>query len=404
MNLPLSPFVRLERLLQIESSSEQVKTLALHIGEPQTPTVNVMNMIHSHKEGFYKYPPVEGTIAYRNAVREWLKARYKIEKTGDIAILPTGGSREALFQIALACKVFSVAQEGSNKSVILLPEPFYHVYAGTAGLLGMKIYPLPLREESDFMPDFDAVPTEILQETLCAYICSPNNPTGAVMTHKQLADIANLAREHHFTVISDECYSEIYRATPPASMLEVVKSDVGLLHHVWVVNSLSKRSGVPGLRLGFVASHPDLINSLKTVRQYAAAQVPLPILAAGVELWQDETHVESHRHYYNKLFSISKQVLEDNQKQTKINIPEGGMFLWLNVGNGEECAKQLWQQYHIKVMPGRYMCHFDEDNFVSHQDLTTTGDPYIRIAIVHEEAILRPALEKIAHFLLTNNG
>ncbi|MCH9852775.1 MAG: aminotransferase class I/II-fold pyridoxal phosphate-dependent enzyme [Alphaproteobacteria bacterium] len=397
-HLPASPYLRLNQLLSgISTPKEDAKALMLHIGEPQRPVPDNVGKVIAHEaHEFGMYPPASGTIAFRQAVREWVHNRYDIETDNDIAVLPSCGGREALFQIAL-CTQFT-QYHNKPDPVVLLPNPMYHVYQGAAKIAGYRAYPLDLNAQNGFIPDFSNIPEDILHNTVLCYICNPNNPTGSVMGLQQLQQIADDAAKYDFAIVADECYSEIYRQTPPPSFLQLLPQNPNLLQRLWVVNSLSKRSGTPGLRVGIVITHHDLSNNLQSLRGFSGAHVPPPLLSAAVKLLQDEQHVKQGRAYYNHLFDVVADVFTQMGCADKINLPEAGMFLWVNVKDGEAFAKKLWQEQHIKVMPGRYMCLAQEETA---KPQPTSGDEYVRIAIVHEEKILRPALEKIAQFLLT---
>ncbi len=414
-HLPMSPYAHLNNLLkqldpsQLESSQKNTPqkdtpALMLHIGEPQRPVPKfVGDIIHQKQANFGFYPPAGATDEFREAVRKWVHQRYHLTPEQPLAVQPTCGGREALFQIALCLQ--SMQHLNKTDPVLLLPNPMYHVYQGAAKMAGFRAYPLNLTEENNYTPDFTTIPEDILQNTVLCYICNPNNPTGSVMDMARLNQIADDAEKYHFHIVADECYSEIYRQTPPVSFLQLLPTRPELLNRLWVVNSLSKRSGTPGLRIGMVITSDELSQYLQSLRSFSGAHVPPPLLSAAVALLQDEQHVVEGRAYYNQLFKIVKDVFAKKDCLDYIDIPEAGMFLWLKVGNkhddghnnGEDFAQKLWQTHHIKVIPGRYMCLAQENGSA---DSNTPGDKYVRIAIVHQETILRPALEKIAQFLL----
>ncbi len=233
-----------------------------------------------------------------------------------------------------------------------MPNPFYHVYAGAAAAAGAEPYFLNATEENGFFPEIAAIPAAILKRTELAYVCSPANPQGAVAPLSYLTEWLKLARAHNFVLASDECYSEIYRGTPPHGALEAARDLGGSLDNLIIFHSLSKRSSGAGLRSGFVAGEARLIQRQAQLINFGGVATPYPILAAATELWQDEEHVADYRAKYIENFNAAQDALEDIFGEVRA---EGGFFLWLDVGDGEAAAKALWEQAAIKVLPGGYM-------------------------------------------------
>jgi aspartate/methionine/tyrosine aminotransferase len=239
------------------------------------------------------------------------------------------------------------------------------------------------------MPEIAAIPEAILKRTALAYICSPSNPQGAVAPLSYLCDWLKLARQHNFVLASDECYSEIYRGTPPHGALEAARDLGGALGNLIVFHSLSKRSSGAGLRSGFVAGEARLIQRQAQLINFGGVATPYPILAAATELWQDEEHVASYRAKYVENFNAAQDALEDIFGEVRA---EGGFFLWLDVGDGEAAAKALWQEAAIRVLPGGYMARADANGF-------NPGQRYIRVALVLEPAEMSAALKRMAPVL-----
>ncbi len=397
MQLPSSPYKKLNDLLSETQLNENLTPLMLHIGEPQSAVPDcVIPAIIEAQKNFGRYPPPASTDEFTDAVTQWVARRYAVTMDNNFAVLPCSGGREALFQIALATKLTD--NNIKKTPTILMPDPMYHVYQGAAKMANYRAYAYPLCEDNQFMPDLSAIPADILSNTILCYVCNPNNPTGSVMDLAQLAKMADIATQYDFQIVADECYSEIYREStkPPASFLELLPNNPELLQRLWVVNSLSKRSGVPGMRIGIIITHRDYGSQLQNLRSFSGAHVPPPLLSAACLLYHDETHVTQARNYYNQLFTIAHDCFAEIGAAKAVTIPDGAMFLWLKVGDGEQFTQDLWAQEQIKLMPGRYMCL---DHLDPQQKQITVGDEYVRIAIVHPANILRPALQKIAQFL-----
>jgi aspartate/methionine/tyrosine aminotransferase len=301
--------------------------------------------------------------------------------------MPVSGTREALFHIALSA-VPELAP-GEEKPVVLMPNPFYHVYAGAAAAAGAEPYFLNATEENGFFPDIAAIPPAILGRTALAYVCSPANPQGSVAPLSYLTQWLKLARAHDFVLASDECYSEIYRGTPPHGALEAARDLGGSLDNLIIFHSLSKRSSGAGLRSGFVAGEARLIQRQAQLINFGGVATPFPILAAATELWQDEAHVEDYRAKYIENFNAAQDALGGIFGEVRA---EGGFFLWLDVGDGEAAAKALWAEAAIKVLPGGYMARPDAQGF-------NPGQRYIRVALVLEPAEMSAALKRMAPVL-----
>jgi len=289
-----------------------------------------------------------------------------------------------LFHLALA--TVPEWQAGAARPAVLMPSPFYHVYAGAAAVAGAEPIFLPATPANGFLPEPELVAPEILARTALAYVCSPANPQGAVASHDYLARWIALARRHGFTVAFDECYAEIYRGEPPAGALEAAE---GSLDNLVVLHSLSKRSGAPGLRSGFVAGDQRLIRRLTQLVNFGGTAPSFPALAASAALWREESHVEAGRARYGRSFAIAERLLGN---RFGFVAPRGGFFLWLDVGNGEAAARRLWAEAGLRVLPGAYMARPDAEG-------RNPGDPYIRVALVHEPEVVEEGLERLVHVL-----
>jgi aspartate/methionine/tyrosine aminotransferase len=394
------PFTRLSRLLDGlapgRSPASDGAPILLSIGEPQhQPPGFVAEEIARHAAGWSRYPPSRGTEAYREAAAAWLLRRYglpssaaapgaTIDPARSLMALP--GTREGLFFATLA----TVPRSGDGRPpVVLIPNPFYHVYAGAALAAGAEPVFVPAPRETGFLPDFAALDPAILERTAYCTLCTPSNPQGAAASLEELEDLIVLARRHGFVVAFDECYAELYNDLPPAGALQAAAALGGSLDRMLVFHSLSKRSSASGLRCGFVAGEPGLIETLDEVLRVGGAGVPLPVQAAGTRLWREEDHVAENRAHYRANFAVAERVLGNRFGFRK---PDGGFFLWLEVGDGEQAALELWRSAGIKVLPGAYMCAEDEAG-------ENPGSPYIRVALVYDRDVTEAALGRISEVL-----
>ena len=381
------PFTRLAALLKDPPGAEPI---VMSIGEPQHPAPPmVAEVLAREAAGWSRYPPMAGTPVFRAAAAAWLNKRYALpEGMLDPAtqILPLAGTREGLYLIA---QVTCGDRPDGRPPVVLLPNPFYQVYAGAAVLAGAEPVFVPGSVAAGFLPDFAQVPAEVLSRAALAFICTPANPQGAVATEAQLVEAIGIARRHGFTLAVDECYSEIYDRTPPTGALQAAAATSGGFDNVVVFHSLSKRSSVPGLRVGFVAGDARVISAFGRLRSYGGASVPLPALAVATALWQDETHVETNRALYRAKFDIAEELLRGRHGFYR---PAGGFYLWLDVGDGEAAALKLWRGAGIRTLPGAYLARTGADG-------TNPGKPYIRIALVQDVPTTRRALQRISEIL-----
>ena len=384
------PFQRLRDLLGPLTPPADTEALALHLGEPQhTPPAIVARTLAENAHLWGRYPPVDGTAEFRAAVGAWLTRRYGLgEGTFDCdrQVLPIAGSREALFMVGQA--VVPV-EKNARRPVVLIPNPFYQVYLGAAVIAGAETVLLPATPEHGFLPDLDAIAEETLSRTALMYLCTPSNPQGAVADLRYLEKAVRLAQTFDFVLAVDECYAEIYNGEPPTGTLQACHSLEGGLRNVLVFHSLSKRSSVPGLRSGFVAGDPVLIEAFKRLRSYASAGVSLPALAASAALWREETHVEENRALYQAKFEAADEIFA---RYPGFRRPDGGFFLWLHVGDGEETTRRLWRDEAIRVLPGAYLAREDASG-------SNPGAPFIRIALVHDLDTVTAALRRVIKVL-----
>ncbi|HHS94600.1 MAG TPA: aminotransferase class I/II-fold pyridoxal phosphate-dependent enzyme, partial [Rhodobacterales bacterium] len=300
-------------------------------------------------------------------------------------ILPLNGTREGLFNAAIALCPEEVR---GQKPVVLIPNPFYQVYAVAALAVGAEPVFVPATAKTGFLPDFSALPKDILNRTAIAYLCSPSNPQGAVASREDLAENIALAEKHDFQIFADECYAEIYRDTPPPGALEVATEGGADPERVVVFHSLSKRSNLPGLRSGFAAGGAESIARMKQLRTYAGAPLPLPLQRVAERAWGDEAHVEASRSLYREKYAIADEVFAGVPGYKP---PQAGFFLWLPVEDGEAAALELWTKTGIRVLPGAYLAReVNGDN---------PGKRYIRVALVATKEETEAALATIRRTL-----
>jgi N-succinyldiaminopimelate aminotransferase len=381
------PFARLTTLL---GGAVTPDSIVMSIGEPQhKPPALVAEVLAANAALWGKYPPANGSADFRAAVADWLQRRFRLPAgmvNADTGILPVSGTREALYLIAQT--VVGEAGEGT-KPVVLLPNPFYQVYAGAAIMAGAEPLFVPGAHGPASQPDYSTLPAEVLRRTRLAYLCSPANPQGSVAALDLLVRTVRLARHYGFVLAVDECYSEIWDREEPAGALTACAALGEGCANVVVFHSLSKRSSVPGLRSGFVAGDEAVMAAFARLRSYAGAATPLPVLAAAAALWRDETHVTENRELYRAKVDMAEGICAGRFCFVR---PDGGFFLWLNVGDGEQAALALWRQARIRVLPGAYLARTGSDG-------VNPGAPYIRVALVHDLDTTRLALTRLAEVL-----
>ena len=366
-NLPAYAFPRLRALLDPHAPGGDV--LHMTIGEPKHAfPAWVADVIAEHSAEFNKYPPNEGSPELLQSIATWLQARYGVGVNPAEQIMALNGTREGLYNAAMALCPETL---GGKPPVILIPNPFYQVYMVAALSIGAEPVFVPATAESGFLPDYTALPPEVLDRTAIAYLCSPSNPQGAVASRTYWRDLIGLAEKHDFQIFADECYSEIYRDTPPVGGLQMAAEFGADPERVVVFHSLSKRSNLAGLRSGFASAGPRSIAQLKQLRTYSGAPLPLPLQRAATKVWADEAHVIENRALYGEKFEMADEIFAG---VSGYNSPEAGFFLWLDVGDGEAAALKLWQDTGVRVLPGAYLSRDVQG--------ANPGKNYIRVALV----------------------
>lgn len=381
-HLPEYAFPRLRALLSdiVPSLPEGEAPVVMTIGEPRHAFPEwVPEVMAAAAKELGKYPPNEGTPELLAAISGWLKRRHRID-VPPAQITALNGSREGLFN---ACIALCPEEKRGKRPKVLVPNPFYQVYAVAAAAVGAEAVFVTADQSSGHLPDFAGLPAEVLDAAAIAYLCSPANPQGTVASELYLEELITLAESHDFLVFADECYSEIWRDAPPVGALEVAWR-MGLPHRVVMFNSLSKRSNLPGARSGFAAGGPEAIARLRQLRSYSGAPLPLPMQRISERAWADEEHVGPNRALYQQKYAIADRIFGNVPGYLP---PEGGFFLWLPVADGEAAARKLWQEAGIQVLPGAYLSR--------EVDGHNPGKGYIRVALVDDAARTEAALTRL---------
>ena len=376
-NLPVYAFPRLRSLLDAHAPGGDV--VHMSIGEPKHAFPQwVTDVIAENAAGFNSYPQNEGTDALRGAIADWFGRRYSVELDASKNILALNGTREGLYNAAMA---LCPEKKNGQTPVILSPNPFYQVYMVAALSIGAEPVFVSATAATGHLPDYASLSPDILNRTTAAYICSPANPQGAVATREYWADLISLAEQYDFRIFADECYCEIYRDQPPVGAMQVAREIGADPERVVVFHSLSKRSNLPGLRSGFVAGGEASIGAMKQLRSYAGAPLPRPLQAAAAAVWSDENHVIENRALYQEKFTIADDVLGSIQGYRP---PEAGFFLWLPVDDGEAATLRLWRETGIRVLPGAYLAQGE--------GAQNPGQGFIRVAMVAPQNDIQRAL------------
>jgi len=374
--LPPSSFAQLARLL--DGIAPGADPISLAVGDPQgVVPAFVTEAIARHAGKFGVYPPIDATAEWRAAASGWLKRRFGATIDPDKQLLPLNGTREGLF---LAAFIVTPEAKAGGRPVILLPNPFYQCYAAAALAAGAEPVFVRADAATGFLPNYAGLPKSVLERTCAAYLCSPSNPEGACASEEYWRTLFALA---------DECYADVYLDAPPVGALSVRGAPYARL---LTFHSLSKRSGLPGLRSGMVAGDAGLMAKFRALRNYAGPQVSLPIIAASTAAWSDETHVEANRALTAERFAVAKRLLGNCKG---FRVPEGGFFLWLEVGDGERVTHELWARAGVRVLPGAYMGREIEPGKIR----TNPGFAYIRVALVNDLSTIVKAFERMREIL-----
>jgi N-succinyldiaminopimelate aminotransferase len=385
------PFERLKQLFAPVKPNPEYRPISLGIGEPKhaTPAL-ITQALTANLAGLSSYPATAGEPALRESVAGWLRRRYGLEVNPATQVLPVNGSREALF--ALTQTVVDASKPGA---AVLCPNPFYQIYEGAALLAGAQPYFVPSDPAKNFAVDWDSVPAELWARTQMIFVCSPGNPTGAVMPLPEWKKLFELSDRYGFVIASDECYSEIYfRDEPPLGGMEAAaklgRSD---FKNLVSLTSLSKRSNVPGMRSGFVAGDAALIKQFLLYRTYHGSAMSTVVQAASIAAWNDEQHVIANRNLYREKFAqvtpLLAQVLD-------VALPDAAFYLWAGVkGSDTDFARDLLALYNVTVLPGSFLAREAKG--------LNPGAGRIRMALVADTPECVEAAQRIAQFVKSRN-
>jgi N-succinyldiaminopimelate aminotransferase len=382
------PFERLKQLFASVTPNPDYRPISLGIGEPRHATPQlVLDALASATGELAIYPPTAGSPALRQACAEWVERRYGVSLDPAAHVLPVNGTREALFAFAQ-----TVVDGGSRDAIVICPNPFYQIYEGAALLAGAKPYYAPSDPSRNFNINWDDIPSTVWDRTQLVYVCSPGNPTGAVMPMRDWETLLELSRRYGFVIASDECYGEIYfRDDPPLGGLEAAVS-VGRtdFKNLIVFTSLSKRSNVPGMRSGFVAGDAAILKQFLLYRTYHGCAMSGMVQAASIAAWKDEAHVAANRELYRQKFATVTPMLAE---VLDVRLPDAAFYLWAAVpgGDDEGFARNLLAQFNVTVLPGSYLAR--------HAQGSNPGTGRIRMALVAETAECVEAARRIVEFM-----
>jgi len=385
------PFEKLAALKGGITPPHHLNHIALSIGEPKhAAPAFVVQTLTDELKGLSQYPQTKGLPELREAIADWATRRFHLQPgslTAEQHVLPVAGTREALFSFAQAC-----ITPGTGAKVVM-PNPFYQIYEGAALLAGAEPYFLNCTADKNFEPDFAGVPEQVWRDCQLLFICSPGNPTGAVLGAATLRHLIELADRFDFVIASDECYSELYfdENQPPLGLLEVC-AQMGRhdFKRCVVFHSLSKRSNLPGLRSGFVAGDAEILKSYLLYRTYHGCALPVPTQLASVTAWRDEHHVRENRALYRQKFAEVLAILEGHMD---VSMPDAGFYLWPRTPISDtEFARQLFAQQNVTVLPGQYLAR--------PTPTCNPGENRVRLALVATLAECREAAERIKQFVI----
>ena len=386
------PFERLRLLFEGVLPNPDFRAISLGIGEPKHPTPEwLKSELMAGFGGLASYPPTAGDLALRQACATWLSKRYGLTLSPQRQILPINGSREALFAVAQTVINPTLNAGSLQAPVVVCPNPFYQIYEGAAILAGAQPHYVPSLPERNFAMDWASVPADIWARTQLLYVCSPGNPTGAVVPLQEWAELFELSDRHGFVIASDECYSEIYfRPEPPLGALQAAHQ-LGRANfkNLLAFTSLSKRSNMPGLRSGFVAGDEQLIQSFLLYRTYHGSAMSGMVQHASMATWLDEAHVVDNRAWYQDKFTKVTPLL---QEVLDVALPDAGFYLWAKVPgqDDERFARELLAQYNVTVLPGSYLART--------VDGLNPGRGRIRMALVAQTQECVEAAQRIVQF------
>ncbi|MCS5593513.1 MAG: succinyldiaminopimelate transaminase [Porticoccaceae bacterium] len=387
------PFQRLNELKAGIIPPAHLTHISLSIGEPRHPAPEFIKQALTESiDKLSHYPSTRGSIELRTSISQWLEQRFHLSQDSldpESHVLPVCGTREAIFAFTQAAVS---PNDGPAKPVVITPNPFYQIYEGSAILAGAESYLLDCNADNGFIPDLDAVPQAIWERCQLLQLCSPGNPTGAVMTIAQMQYAVHLADQYDFVIASDECYSDIYldESKPPPGLLEACKA---MGRHDYdrcvVFHSLSKRSNLPGLRSGFVAGDKAILSQFFDYRTYHGCSMSLPVQIASTAAWEDESHTIENRTLYREKFLAVTDILRGYMTFAE---PQASFYLWAETPiDDQQFAKQLYSKQNVTLLPGQFLSRPTPN--------ANPGLNRVRIALVAEIAECIEAAHRIKEFI-----
>ncbi len=390
------PFEKLRQLFAQVTPNAAYSHISLGMGEPKHPTPPfIQQALAGNLDGLANYPLTLGSEPLRKAICGWLERRYGLPALNPATqVLPVNGSREALF--ALTQTVVDPTRDAGNRAIVVSPNPFYQIYEGAAYLAGAEPYFVNSDPARNFGCDYDSIPEDVWRRTQLLFVCSPGNPTGAVLSLTEWEHLFALSERYDFVIAADECYSEIYFDEPPLGAMQAAHM-LGLstverpYARLVVFSSLSKRSNVPGMRSGFVAGDAEVLKKFLLYRTYHGGAMSPPVQAASVAAWNDESHVEANREQYRAKFGAITPLL---QEVMDVALPDAGFYLWADVSrtglSDTEFAQRLYAEYNVTVLPGSYLARDAHG--------VNPGRNRIRMALVAETGEGLEAAQRIVRF------
>ena len=395
------PFAKMATLLAGSVPAHGYDEIKLGIGEPKhAPPAFVLDVLRENLDKISHYPTTNGLFELRQTIAHWLEKRFFLNHVNPhTQVLPVMGTREAIFSIVQAVinhQAETIGQISSpdQSPVVVMPNPFYQIYEGAAILAQATPYFIPCTEDNGFKGDFRSVPKDVWMRTQLLFVCSPNNPTGSVMTMDDWEQVLRLSDQYGFIIASDECYSELYFDKAPIGLLQACAA---LGRHDFknclVFHSLSKRSNLPGLRSGFVAGDATILDAYLQYRTYQGCAMPIPHQLASIAAWEDEKHVAHNRALYQEKFALWMSELGE---LLDLRMPEAGFYFWIKApeqfgGDDERFVKALYEKANIHALAGRYLSR--EVNGEN------PGQGYVRIALVASVEESREAIRRIRQLL-----
>ncbi|OLF35710.1 succinyldiaminopimelate transaminase [Psychrobacter sp. C 20.9] len=397
------PFAKMATLLADSIPADSYSEIKLGIGEPKhEPPAFVLDVLRENLDKISRYPTTNGMFELRQTIAHWLEKRFFLSHVdANTQVLPVMGTREAIFSFVQAVINHDTADNESTSSsasnaspLVVMPNPFYQIYEGAAILAQATPHFVPCTLDNDFKGDYRAVPKDVWARTQLVFVCSPNNPTGSVMTMEDWEYLIRLSDQYGFVIASDECYSELYFDTAPIGLLQACAA-LGRRNfkNCIVFHSLSKRSNLPGLRSGFVAGDAKILQSYLQYRTYQGCAMPIPHQLASIAAWQDEKHVAHNRALYQEKFALWMSELGE---LLDLRMPEAGFYFWIKVpepfdGDDEVFVKALYEQANIHALAGRYLSREVDGN--------NPGKGYVRVALVASVEESREAISRIRKLL-----